>query len=102
MSPDAQSAPPRLCGLLPCIVLVAGIGTAKSVDSPEAPDEPGAFQQRSAPYRQAVEDAAGGASNETAALIAFLLRALRQAENALQAAPPAAERRALLRAQSTS
>jgi hypothetical protein len=86
--------------LLLCLCALGFALLASAVDNPDAPDEIGEFRQRSAPFEQAVSEAAGGAASaELGAWIEFLEAELTQAEAALDAALPDSERPRLQRAQ---
>lgn len=85
-----------------CLCALGFALAVSAVDNPDAPDYIGEFRQRSAPYEQAVSEAAGGnASAELSTWIEFLEVELTQTEAALSAALPDGERRRLQRAQSS-
>jgi len=91
-----------LARLLLCLCALGFALSASAVDNPDAPDDIGEFRQRSAPFEQAVSEAAGGAASaELGDWIEFLEAELRQTEDALSAALPDSERSRLQRAQAT-
>jgi hypothetical protein len=88
--------------LLLCLCALGFALSASAVDNPDAPDHIGEFRQRSAPFEQAVSEAAGGAASaELGDWIEFLETELTQTEDALSAALPDSERSRLQRAQAT-